>query len=244
MLPRQKPPSSCSVTNTTAFLTTPCSVVDAPRWSAVPGCETVAAFLVPGVCIECGCQGRKTGGVSQSATPAWLVRAEGPEESGLIRTVVAAAFNHHPEVADLVDALRRSPVFIPGLSLVAVVHGSLLGHVLLTRAELVDDELDRHPVLVLSPLSVLPQQQRQGIGSALVRNALQRADDMAEQVVVLQGSPRYYPRFGFRDSRTLGISMRLPDWAPPEAGMACPLSAYEPSIRGGLVESQPFLDIV
>jgi putative acetyltransferase len=188
-------------------------------------------------------QGRKTCGVSQSAAPALTIRAEQPKEGGLIGAVVAAAFSHHLEVADLVDVLRQSPVFIPELSLVAVVHTGVVGHVLLTRAELVDDELCRHPVLVLSPLSVLPQQQRQGIGSALVRCALHRADAMAEGVVVLQGSPRYYPRFGFRDSRTLGISMRLPDWAPPKAGMACPLSAYKPSIRGWLVESQPFLDI-
>ena len=66
---------------------------------------------------------------------------------------------------------------------------------------------------------------------------------MGEQSVVLQGSPNYYPRFGFRDSRTMGITMRLPDWAPPEAGMARPLSAYDPSTRGRLIESQPFIDL-
>ena len=96
---------------------------------------------------------------------------------------------------------------------------------------------------MLSPLSVLPPQQRRGVGAALVRNALECADAKGEEIVVLQGSPRYYPRFGFRDSRTLGISMDLPDWAPPEAGMACPLSAHVPSTRGRLIESQPFLDL-
>lgn len=58
-----------------------------------------------------------------------------------------------------------------------------------------------HRVLVLSPLSVMPTHQRQG------------------------------------------ITMRLPDWAPPEAGMARPLSAYDPSTRGRLIESQPFIDL-
>ena len=62
-------------------------------------------------------------------------------------------------------------------------------------------------------------------------------------MVVLQGSPRYYPRFGFRDSRTLGVWMDVPDWAPREAGMAYPLSAYRSSTRGRLLESQPFLDL-
>jgi putative acetyltransferase len=171
------------------------------------------------------------------------IRAERDDDQNVIRTVVAAAFRPDVEVAGLVDALRRSPAFIPGLSLVATVAGVVVGHVLLTAAELVDEAAVPHRVLVLSPLAVLPEQQRRGIGAALVRDALARADAEGEEMVVLQGSPRYYPRFGFRDSRTLGISMDLPDWAPPEAGMACPLSAYRPTTRGRLVESQPFLDL-
>ena len=63
---------------------------------------------------------------------------------------------------------------------------------------------------------------------------------MGERLVVLQGSPRYYPRFGFRDCRQLGIDMELPDWARPEAGMAHPLTMYDPSIRGPLIEPAPF----
>jgi putative acetyltransferase len=171
------------------------------------------------------------------------VRAERAEERDLIRTVVAAAFDDHGETAALVDSLRNSSVFIPDLSLVATLDVVVVGHVLVTSAELVDEGNVRHRVLVLSPLSVLPQQQRQGIGAGLVRHALDCADAKGEEVVVLQGSPRYYPRFGFRDSRTLGVAMELPDWAPPEAGMACPLSAYRPSTRGRLIESQPFLDL-
>ena len=146
-------------------------------------------------------------------------------------------------MARLVDALRGSAAFIPGLSLVGTVDGVVVGHVLLTAAELVDECSVCHRVLVLSPLSVLPQQQRRGTGAALVTDALAKADAEGEAMVVLQGSPRYYPRFGFRDSRTLGVSMDLPDWAPPEAGMACPLSAYRSSTRGRLIESQPFLEL-
>jgi putative acetyltransferase len=171
------------------------------------------------------------------------IRAELDNDRDVIRTLIAAAFDPDDEVAGLVDALRRSPAFIPGLSLVATVEGAVVGHVLLTAAVLVDERGLQHRVLVLSPLSVLPQQQRRGIGAALVRKALARADAEGEELVVLQGSPRYYPRFGFRDSRTLGVAMELPDWAPPEAGMACPLSAYRPSTRGRLIESQPFLDL-
>jgi putative acetyltransferase len=171
------------------------------------------------------------------------IRAEVDGDRDVIRSVVAAAFSPDVQVAGLVDALRPSPAFIPRLSLVATVDGVVVGHVLLTVAELVDERAARHRALVLSPLSVSPQQQRRGIGAALVREALARADAEGEELVVLQGSPQYYPRFGFRASRTLGISMDLPDWAPPEAGMACPLSAYRLSTHGRLIESQPFLDL-
>jgi len=157
--------------------------------------------------------------------------------------VVASAFGDHVEVADLVESLRCSSVFVPELSLVATRLDQIVGHVLCSIAELLDEDGDRHRVLVLSPLSVMPTHQRQGIGSMLVRDVLHRAETMGEQIVVLQGSPNYYPRLGFRDSRTMGITMRLPDWAPPEAGMARPLSAYDPSTRGRLIESQPFIDL-
>jgi len=181
--------------------------------------------------------------VTSHPGPPATVRVERAEERDLIRTVVATAFDDHGETAGLVDSLRNSSAFVPDLSLVATLDDVVVGHVLLTSAELVDEGNDRHRVLVLSPLSVAPQQQRRGIGAALVRHALDCADTMGEEIVVLQGSPRYYPRFGFRDSRTLGISMDLPDWAPPEAGMACPLSAHVASTRGRLIESQPFLDL-
>lgn len=185
----------------------------------------------------------RLGSVTSHAAAPLDLRAEVDDDRDVIRGVVAAAFSPEVEVAGLVDALRGSPAFIPGLSLVATQDAVVVGHVLLTAAELTDECADRHRVLVLSPLSVLPQQQRRGIGAALVREALARADAEGEEMVVLQGSPRYYPRFGFRDSRTLGVSMDLPDWAPPDAAMACPLSAYRSSTRGRLIESQPFLDL-
>jgi putative acetyltransferase len=117
--------------------------------------------------------------------------------------------------------------------------GDVVGHVIISRATLESGE----PISMLSPLAVRPDTQQQGIGSALVRDVCALADAAGEPLVVLQGSPRYYPRFGFVDSRTLGITMDLPDWAPREAGQALPLAAYDPSLRGKVLDPEPFVGL-
>jgi putative acetyltransferase len=168
------------------------------------------------------------------------IRPERHEDQAAIRRVVRAAFDKHTSVADLVELIRESPEFVPGLSLIASHSGQVVGHVMLSHAELVDEHGVRRRILELSPLAVAPALQRRGIGSALVPAGLAAAEAMGEPLVVLQGSPDYYPRFGFRDCRTLGIEIDLPDWAPPDAGMAYPLTTYDPSLRGRLIEPPAF----
>ncbi len=88
---------------------------------------------------------------------------------------------------------------------------------------------------MLSPLAVEPTRQRQGIGGALVRAVSAIAERRCEPVIVLEGSPTYYAQFGFVPSAKLGITLPLPDWAPPEAAQVLCLSAYDrnsPRLRG------------
>jgi putative acetyltransferase len=171
------------------------------------------------------------------------IEPERVADRAAIRAVVRAAFDHHQSVADLVDLIRESPEFVPELSLVAQHDGEVVGHVMLSHAELVDEQDDRHRILTLSPLAVAPALQGRGIGSALVLAGLAGAEALAEPLVVLEGSPRYYPRFGFRDCRSLGVQINLPDWAPSEAGMAYTLSSYAPAVRGRVVYPPAFTAI-
>jgi putative acetyltransferase len=170
-----------------------------------------------------------------------VLERERPADQAAIRAVVAAAFADHPVVAELVDLIRASPEYRPELALVARVDGAVVGFVMLSHAELVSASGERHRVLTLSPLAVAPALQGRGIGSALVRAGLAEAERLGEPLVVLEGSPQYYPRFGFRDCREFGISIPLPEWAPPEAGMLFPLLAYDPRVRGRLVYPAAFL---
>jgi putative acetyltransferase len=83
----------------------------------------------------------------------------------------------------------------------------------------------------------------QGIGSALVRDIAARVDADGHPLIVLEGSPSYYARFGFADARGHGIHIDLPDWAPPEAGQVLRLANDDPAIRGEVVYPPAFADL-
>jgi len=138
--------------------------------------------------------------------------------------------------ARLVEALRRSPAFIPELSLVALDGPRVVGYLLLTCI-VVKTARDSRPALALAPMAVLPEFQGRGIGSALVRQGLRGARDLGHPVVIVLGHPEYYPRFGFIPAERYGI--RPPFAASPGAFMVLELQAN--ALRGvqGEVEYPP-----
>jgi putative acetyltransferase len=71
-----------------------------------------------------------------------------------------------------------------------------------------------------------------------------RADRAGEPLVVLEGNPRYYARFGFEHSVPHGIHIDLPSWAPATAAQVLRLSTYDPSIRGRVVYPPAFSDVI
>ncbi|GAB3065933.1 hypothetical protein GCM10027053_31520 [Intrasporangium mesophilum] len=103
---------------------------------------------------------------------------------------------------------------------------------MLSGTDLVDHLGTRREVLTLTPLAVVPEYERRGIGSALVRAAIKEADRCGEPLVVLEGSPHYYGRLGFTFAPAHGITIDLPDWAPREAAQVYPLSRYDPHVTG------------
>jgi len=138
--------------------------------------------------------------------PSWSVRPERAIDLDQIHDLHRLAFGR-PAEAELVDAIRSGPDFIPGLSLVAVADdGSVLGHVLMSRIALdPDDGTGRVAVLALAPLAVLPPHAGRGIGTALTAVALEVADAREEPFVAVLGSPAFYGRFGFVPAAEHGI---------------------------------------
>lgn len=141
------------------------------------------------------------------SAPAWSIRAELPLDLDHIHELHRTAFTG-PAEAELVDAIRSGPDFVPELSLVAVTaDGSVLGHILLSRIALqpTGEEHARVDVLALAPLAVLPPHQGRGIGAALMNEALAVADARDEPMTIVLGSPAFYSRFGFVPARDLDI---------------------------------------
>jgi putative acetyltransferase len=148
-----------------------------------------------------------------------MIRAERPGDRDAIRQVNEAAFGRAAE-ADLVDALRGTPAWVPDLSLVADDDGEISGHVLFSVVD-----LDTGPELLsLGPMAVHPDHQRTGVGTALVEHGLELARATEYPLVVVLGHPAYYPRFGFTPARRQGIE--TPYEAPDEAWLALPLPRY------------------
>lgn len=162
-----------------------------------------------------------------------LIRRETPADRAAIREVTRLAFRDadrpaaEPVEVALVDDLRADDdAWLPRLSLVAEdAAGQVVGHVLCTRGR-----VSGHGALALGPISVRPDLQRGGIGTALMHAVLGAADAANEPLVALVGEPAYYRRFGFRPAADYGIKAQVPDWGP--YFQVRTLSAYEPSLTG------------
>lgn len=147
------------------------------------------------------------------------IRRELSDDIEQISSVVAAAFSlaaHSapptrpggpPGEVDLLLWLRADAGWLADLSLVASADDEVVGHVVCTRAY-----VDEAPALGLGPLSVRPDHQRAGVGDALVREVLSRAEQAGETLVALLGEPAYYRRFGFGPARELGVESPDPAW--------------------------------
>jgi putative acetyltransferase len=169
------------------------------------------------------------------------IRPERPEDGPGIFLVNEQAFGR-PDEAILVDVLRKGAAFIPGLSLVAEVGGSLVGHILFSRISIVQEDGLEQPSLALAPMAVLPEWQGKGIGSALVREGLRLAAEAGHLSVVVLGHQHYYPRFGFEPASRWHI--RPPFDVPDAAFMVLALQPGALEGVAGTVQYPPAFDEV
>ncbi len=122
----------------------------------------------------------------------------------------------------LVEKLRNSESYVPDLSLVAEIDGQIVGHVLLTKIKIVNDNLQETVSLALAPIAVLKKYQGRGIGGKLIQKAHQKAKELQFTSIILVGHENYYPKFGYKMAKDYGI--KLPFEVPDENCMLIELT--------------------
>lgn len=144
-----------------------------------------------------------------------------------ITSVITAAFGRADE-ATLVRLLTRDGDAV--ISLAATEDETIIGHVLMSRMRA------PFPALGLAPVSVLPAHQSQGVGAALIREAITQAMETDAAAIFVLGDERYYARFGFDVAAAAGFS--CPYSGPHFAVLA--LKGPLPQVTGDVAYAKAF----
>ncbi|HEY8701634.1 MAG TPA: ACT domain-containing protein [Arthrobacter sp.] len=171
----------------------------------------------------------------QQPRPELVLRSEVPADREQILALMAEAFAVSPDTGlpaegepvevKVLRELFDCGEYLPEFSVVAVLDGEVVGHVISTRAWVGDHEL-----LGLGPIGVTPRLQRHGIGTALMNETIMRANNARESGIALLGSTEYYPRFGFVPAASLGVLP--PENMPADHFQLLPLALWPGGVHG------------
>lgn len=137
-----------------------------------------------------------------------IIRPERGSDAGQIRAVTEAAFSsspngHHGEV-DLIERVRSACSEI--ISLVGEQGGRVVAHALFSPAAIAWGDSGSDDIgMGLGPVSVLPNLQRRGIGSRIIKHGLEMARDRGSSFVCVLGDPAFYGRLGFEPAAGFGV---------------------------------------
>jgi putative acetyltransferase len=134
------------------------------------------------------------------------IREERPGDEAAVRAVNDEAFGQALE-GRVVDALRANRA--SKLSLVATQNDQIVGHIMYSPATIGGGVEGA----ALGPMAVLPEVQRQGIGSRLIEFGSSHLKESGCPFIVVLGHAGYYPRFGFQPASTRGIRC---EWEVPD----------------------------
>jgi len=163
------------------------------------------------------------------------IRSEKTADEELIRTVTASAFleaeHSDGNEAPIVDRLRSTGALT--ISLVATDDGRIIGHVAFSPV-MIDGLHDGW--FGLGPVSVIPNCQRKGVGTALIESGLANLRRQGSRGCVVLGDPTYYRRFGFAVDQNLQLAGVPPEYfqrlsfdGQPRSGSV----TYHPAFTGG-----------
>ena len=153
-----------------------------------------------------------------------LIRKEEKKDLDDIRYINNICFKGDYE-SKLIDNIRKGKNFI--LSLVVEDNGKIIGHIMYSRIKIGDSNSS-----ALAPMCVLPEYQKTGIGTRLIKESLKYLKEMKEKSIVVLGHTAFYSRLGFE--KAADYKVKCPFDVPEEAFMV--LELEKGSIKEGIVE--------
>lgn len=156
-----------------------------------------------------------------------IIRRETLDDIPEIHELNIEAFDG-PDVADMVDLLRKN--CDPFISIIAEINGQVVGYILFTPVQLVQNQREVLQGMRLAPLVVSPEIQGQGIGAILCKAGLEEMQTSGTPFVVVLGHSQYYPRFGFEPAANFDLRCNFAG-GPEKAFM---IKVFQPQKLEGL----------
>jgi len=157
-----------------------------------------------------------------------IIQQTKDDDLNYILFVEREAFKSNKE-ANLVKHMLSDPSANPLLSLIATIGNRAIGHILFTTAHLSNNP-NKVKISLLVPLAIIPNYQKQGIGSKLVKRGLELLSKSGVDLVFVLGHPKYYPKYGFTPASKLGFEAPYP--IPEEVADAWMVQALHPNVIG------------
>jgi predicted N-acetyltransferase YhbS len=144
-----------------------------------------------------------------------IIRLEETKDYRIVEKLTRAVFNtperinrskiNCPIEHYMVHMLRKKDGIME-LNFVAEINGRIVGHIIFSNAYIIQPNGKNVKVLNFGPISVLPELQRKGIGSKLMKYSIDAARKLGYGAILFFGHPDFYPRFGFTEAKNYGIT--------------------------------------
>lgn len=133
-------------------------------------------------------------------------------------------------VRRLVEEIRSKKYYTPELELIMVnEYDEVIGYAMFSRFHI--EERYEEELLILTPVAVKTELQRQHISKELIEYGFVRAKEMGYKVVIVEGNPQNYNARGFKTSADYGI------FAAPSVGLPAPECMMVKELTEGALEN-------
>ena len=100
----------------------------------------------------------------------------------------------------VIHNLRKEKCFIKELDYVIEKDNKIIANIVYAKSKITQDNGITKDILIFGPISVLPEYQKKGYGSYIIKYTMNKAKEMGYTEIAITGNPDYYHRFGFESA--------------------------------------------